>query len=150
MLNIPNPIDIYGSSFWDRWQLGLAAMELFFETNGLGVGIGAFPAAMETTSVNTTGTLAPHNWLFYTLGAFGIVGTTLFLAAFSRLLYDLLVAYLNTGSVLQLGLLGTLLPLPLSAIGPSNAMHTYVFWLFLALAAVAAYRTGTRTDRVRR
>lgn len=140
ILLIPNPIDTYGRSLWDRWQLCLAAMELFFETNGLGVGVGAFPGMMETTSIDTTGTLAPHNWLFYLLGGFGIVGTTLFLVAFAHLLYDLFSSYIETGNVIQLGLLAALLPLPLNAIGPSNALQTYVFWLFLALAAAAAYQ----------
>ena len=136
---VPNPIGATGSSFWARWQLGVAALDLFVKTNGLGVGIGAFPSAIAASAVNTSGVLAPHNWLLYLLGTFGIVGTALFLAAYSRLLYDLLTNAVDVGGWEHIGLFGTMLALPVAALGPSNALQTHTFWLFLGFAAVTAY-----------
>ena len=142
---IPNPFPV-NSSFWERWQLSLAAVEMFFNSNGVGVGVGSFLAAVDALPIDTNSKLAPHNWLLYMLGAFGVVGTVLFLAGYARLFYDLGVRTLNNGTTLQLGLFGALFAFPVGALGPSNALLTRTFWVFLGLAAAAAYQIPDSID----
>lgn len=138
---VPNPVETVGSSLWIRWQLSAATLGLLAQTNGLGVGFGAFQAAIEASTVDTGGVLAPHNWLLYLLGTFGVVGTALFLAAYARLLWDLLLNAIESKGWVYVGLFGSLLALPIGALGPSNALHLGSFWLFIGLGAAAAYRT---------
>ena len=136
---VSNPFAGVYESFSLRWQVGVAATQLFIDSHGLGVGVGSFPTAVQALPLSTNGTLAPHHWLFYLFGAFGVVGTVLFLTAYARLLYDLFERTVVAGGPIRIGLFGTLLALPISALGSSNAVNTPSFWLFVGLAAAAAY-----------
>ena len=135
---IPNPFDNPWLSTWIRWNLGSEAVRILFATRGLGAGIGSF-----THVINPAGPreiLAPHNWLFYLLAEFGVVGTGLFLLGYSYTLYDLGSSYLRRQKVLKLASFGTLVALPIGALGPSNAVLMQSFWLFLGLGLAATYR----------
>lgn len=136
-----------GDPLWKRWQLAEAGLEIFVQSNGVGVGVGNFPTAVEPLPIETSGTLASHNWLLYLFGEFGIIGASLFLAAYARLLYDLFEQAVSIGSALQIGVFATLVALPVGALSPSNAIHTHTLWLFIGLAATVAYLY--RSDRRR-
>lgn len=138
---VPNPFStVQRSSLGTRWGLGTAGVAYLTQTSGLGVGLGQFPIALGATGVHTNGVRAPHNWLFYILGEFGVIGGALFLIGYGRLLYDLAIEAINTHQALTCGLFGMLLTLPIGALGPSNAVATPSFWLFIALAAAAVHR----------
>lgn len=113
-------------------------MQLLLWSNGLGVGVNSFSATSEALWGMH---VAPHNWFTGLLGEFGIIGTGLFLAAYARILYDVGARYIVTSDWLRLGLFGTMLSLPIGALGPSNVLyHFYSLWIVIGLAAAAAYR----------
>lgn len=129
-----------GTSFAIRWQLAVQGLQMLVWSNGLGVGVGSFTPVYESMW-GVSG--SPHNWLTGLLAEFGVIGTSLFLAAYARILYDIAARYVATADWLCLGLFGALVTLPINALGPSDALYTQLgFWIVIGLAAAAAYRTG--------
>lgn len=138
---VPNPFAGV-PSLGVRWQLAVEGVQLLIRSNGLGVGVNSFSAANKALSGAIHGKLSPHNWLINLLGEFGIIGTGLFLAAYARILYDVGAKYVTTNDWLHLGLFGTMVSFPIGALGPANTLYTHhSLWIFLGLAAAAAYRT---------
>jgi len=139
---VPNPFMPRGArSLWTRWQLGVAGVELLARTGGIGVGVGNVQSALhQLAAVSTGGAFVLHNWMFYFLSGYGIVGGGLFLTAYALVLYELAVKALSTTGTLYLGLFGMFVGFPVGALGPSNAVLTHSFWVFFGLAAAAAYQ----------
>jgi len=138
-----NPFNrVHNYSIWARWQIAVVGIQIMVESAGVGVGIGNFVPAASTFEMPTNGVLASHNWLIYLVGEFGIIGTTLFLAGYSKLLFDVFARYLEDGHWYLLGFCAALLGVPLGALSPATALHTPTFWLCVGLSAGAVYQVN--------
>lgn len=127
------------SSLAVRWTFAVKGVQMLFWSNGLGVGVNSFSAAYKV--LWGVAHVSPHNWLTNLLAEFGVIGTGLFLAAYARILYDVGARYITTDDWLCLGLFGTVVSLPIGALGPANALYSHhSMWIFIGLAAAVAYR----------
>lgn len=148
LLFVPNPFS-GASSLSVRWKLAVEGVQLLIHSHGLGVGVNSFSAANAALGGPIQAKLAPHNWLTNLLGEFGVIGTGLFLVAYARILYDVGARYVTTNDWLRLGLFGTMVSFPVGALGPANVLYTHhSLWIFIGLAAAAAYRTEDRGQPV--
>ena len=119
-------------SLWARWQMLRAGGEMF-AANPLGVGLDNFSPVAASMPIESGGISSPHHWVPQLLGELGVIGLGLFVLLYGSILDRLFRPALH-GDVLAMALFSSLVWVPVSGAGPSDALSMSVVWILFGVA----------------
>jgi hypothetical protein len=123
-----NPFSVSHTSLFLRWQLQAVATNIGV-SYPFGVGIGNVSSTIISSGEVLKDIGAPHSWYGTTIASLGIPGLVLLVLLFARVIGGTCRKAIQSSDPIAIGIAGWILTVPISTLGPSNAMFLPTFWI---------------------
>lgn len=139
-----NPFTPMHRSLYIRWRLQAVATNLGVE-NFLGVGVANTKPEILALGLSPRGIGSPHSWYGTAVGGLGLPGVFIIALFFANLISSTLRVALDSADPIAITAAAWAFVLPISTLGPSNALFQSTFWIGTGLSlAVVATLTDAR------
>ncbi|MGB9961581.1 O-antigen ligase family protein [Halobacterium sp. MBLA0001] len=132
LLALPNPIPAKSSSIFARWELYEAEFSIG-TSSIIGVGLGSSSRLIQERKLTPNEVGDPHSWFGVAFTELGIAGLLVLLALFAYLISNSIRASLRTKDPAVIAIAAWAFALPLSTLGPSNALYLESTWVGIGI-----------------